>query len=349
MRRLGMDCPVIQAPMAGVSTPALAAAVSNAGGLGSLGLGAMTAPDAQAAIARTRALTARSFGVNVFCHAPARRDPVAESAWLDHLRPHFAAVGATPPATLREIYASFLLDDAMQRLLIGMRPAVISFHFGLPPLSVIADLRRSGAVLMGGATSRAEAEMVQNAGLDAVIAQGWQAGGHRGVFDPQADDARLATLDLLAELRGLRLPVIAAGGIMSATQTRAALAAGAVAVQCGTAFLATPEAATSPAHRAALAGGDTVMTRAISGRGARCLRNRFTGIDGAGAPDYPVAYDAGKALNARALAAGQAGYGAHWAGTGAAQARALPAAQVVAWLAGQGDATGAQGSPNPAP
>lgn len=328
---LDLRCPVFQAPMAGTSTPALAAAVSNAGGLGNLGLGAMTAAQAAQAMADTAARTGRPWGVNLFCHRPPDRDPLREAAWLDRLAPHFARFGAQPPATLREIYVSFPQDDAMLAAVVAARPRLVSFHFGLPRADQIAALRATGAVLAATATSPAEAQAIADAGLDAIVAQGWQAGGHRGLFDPDAADARLDTLDLVARLVPLGLPVIAAGGIMQASGTRAALAAGAVAVQCGTAFLRAPEAATPQPHRDALAAGETVMTAAISGRPARCCANDFTRIGGEGA-GYPMTYDAGKALNAAALAAGHGGYGPHWAGTGAAQAGARPAAETLASL-----------------
>ena len=331
--RLGMRVPVIQAPMAGTSTPALAAAVSRAGGLGCLGLGAMTAAQAAQAMAETAALTDRAFGVNLFCHQPTPRDPVAEARWLDRLAPHFARFAAQPPRALTDIYPSFIDNDAMLAALVAARPALVSFHFGLPRADQIRALRATGALLAATATCLAEARAIGAAGLDAIVAQGWQAGGHRGVFDPGAADARLATLDLVHQLAGLGLPVIAAGGIMDAADTRAALAAGAVAVQCGTAFLLAPEAASPAAHRAALARGETVMTAAISGRSARCCANLFTAIPDDGTPGYPMTYDAGKALNAAAVAAGESGYGAHWAGTGCARAIARPAADTVAALA----------------
>ena len=331
--RLGMRVAVIQAPMAGTSTPALAAAVSEAGGLGCLGLGAMRAEEAAAAMAETRALTARPFGVNLFCHRPESSDPALQAAWLARLAPHFDQFGATPPATLRDIYPSFTRNDAMLAGVVAAGPALVSFHFGLPRPDQIAALRATGAVLAATATSAAEAEAIRAAGLDAVIAQGWEAGGHRGIFDPSGPDARLVTLDLVAALVPLGLPVIAAGGIMDRRDSRAALAAGAVAVQCGTAFLAAPEAATPAAHRAALAGGKTVMTAAISGRPARCCANRFTAIPDDATPGYPMTYDAGKALNAAAMAAGETGYGAQWAGTGCARAVARPAAETLAALA----------------
>ena len=331
--RLGMQHPVIQAPMAGISTPALAAAVSGAGGLGSLGLGAMTPAQAALAMAQTAALTPRPFAVNLFCHQPHAPDPAAERAWLDRLRPHFTRFSAQPPAALRDIYPSFIGNRAMLDAVIAARPAMVSFHFGLPDRAQIAALRDAGAVLAATATSVQEGRAIAAAGLDAIIAQGWQAGGHRGIFDPAARDERLSTPDLLAALLPVGLPVIAAGGIMDAAGSRAALDAGASAVQCGTAFLLAPEAATPPAHRAALAQGRTVMTAAISGRPARCCANLFTAIADRGTPGYPRTYDAGKALNTAALAAGETGYGAHWAGTGCARAIARPAAQTVAALA----------------
>lgn len=323
-----------QAPMAGTSTPAMAAAVSGAGGLGALGLGAMTAAEARAAIAEARARGATALNLNLFCHAVPVRDPAREAAWLDRLAPDFAALGAPPPAGLSAPYTSLRDDPDMLAAVIDARPEVISLHFGLPRPAQLAALRATGAVLVLSVTSRAEAHAARAAGLHALVAQGWQAGGHRGLFDENGPDERLATLDLLAALRDCGLPLIAAGGIMDAADVRAARAAGAMAVQAGTAFLNTPEAPTDATHRALLAQGQTVMTRAVSGRPARCLVNRFTAMDDAAAPAYPLTYSAGKALIAAAKVAGQPGYGAHWAGTGAARTRALSSAEVVAMLAG---------------
>ncbi len=324
---------VIQAPMAGTSTPRLTAAVSHAGAFGFVALAALGADGAAQAIAETRAMTDRPFGVNLFCHQPEARDPARDAAWLARLAPEFAQFGAQPPAELREIYPSLLVDDAMLRVVVAARPAAVSFHFGLPRDDQIAALRATGATLLATATSVQEARAIRDRGLDAVIAQGWQAGGHRGIFRPVGPDERLDTVTLVAMVRGLGLPVIAAGAVMTGGDVRAALRAGAVAVACGTAFLLTPEAGTTAAHREALvAGSNTVVTRAISGRPARCLVNRFTALSEEGVAGYPMAYDAGKALNAAASAAGEPGYGAFWAGTGAAQAQARPAAEVVTEL-----------------
>ena len=331
--RLGMRVPVIQAPMAGVATPALAAAVSNAGGLGSLGLAAMSPEQADEAMAETRRLTNFSFGVNLFCHQPLRRDSAAEARWLDRLAPHFARFDAAPPRMLENAYPSTLESDALLDRVLAAAPALVTFHFGLPRPEQIAALRRRGCLLGATATSLAEGERIRDAGLDLIVAQGWQAGGHRGIFDPDAPDERLETLPLVELLVPLGLPVIAAGAIMDASDTRRALAAGAVAVQCGTGFLLAPEAAATPAHRKALARGKTVMTSAISGRPARCCINDFTAIPDAENPGYPVTYSAGKALNAAATAKAITGYGAQWAGTGCARAVARPAADTVATLA----------------
>lgn len=331
--RLGMRVPVIQAPMAGVATPALAAAVSNAGGLGSLGLAAMSPEQADEAMAETWRLTDRSFGVNLFCHQPLRRDSAAETRWLDLLAPYFARFDAAPPRILENAYPSTLESDALLDRVLAAAPALVTFHFGLPRPEQIAALRRRGCLLGATATSLAEGERIREAGLDLIVAQGWQAGGHRGIFDPDAPDERLETLPLVELLVPLGLPVIAAGAIMDASDTRRALAAGAVAVQCGTGFLLAPEAAATPAHRKALARGETVMTSAISGRPARCCINDFTAIPDAESPGYPVTYAAGKALNAAAMAKAITSYGAQWAGTGCARAVARPAADTLAALA----------------
>lgn len=337
---LRLTCPIIQAPMAGVSTPELAASVSNAGGLGSLGLGTTDAAGARALGEAVRRLTPGPFNMNLFVHAAPTARPDREQAWLAAMAPEFRRYDAEPPALLRTIYRSFIDDDAMLATLVEMAPPVVSFHFGLPAADRIAALKSVGCMLLSTATSLEEAQAARLAGIDAVVAQGFEAGGHRGMFDPGAPDDCLGTM-ALTRLLVVRsgLPVIAAGGIMDGQGIAAALALGAVAAQLGTAFIACPESGADTAYRQALAGpgaAHTTMTRVVSGRPARCLRNRFTawglGIAGLSCPDYPIAYDAGKALNAAARAAGENGFGAQWAGQGAPLVRPMPAAQLVRTL-----------------
>lgn len=328
--------------MAGVSTPDMAAAVSNAGALGSIALGAVDAEAAREMIAAVRRRTERPFNVNLFVHRPARHRAEVEAQWRAAMMPLFARFGAAPPATLREIYRSFAEDEAMLSLLVEMRPAVVSFHFGLPDQRRIAALKAAGCILLASVTSLAEAQAARTAGVDLLVAQGYEAGGHRGMFDPDAPDDQLsifALTRLLVARSGL--PVIAAGGIMDGRGVRAALDLGAVAAQMGTAFIGCPESSADAAYRDALFGqaaAHTAMTRVISGRPARCLRNGFVawGEDSQlTPPDYPIAYDAGKALNQAAKAHGDGGYGAQWAGQGAPLARALPAAELIARIAAE--------------
>lgn len=340
LEKIGIKLPIIQAPMAGVSTPALAAAVSNAGGLGSIGVGASTAEAARAMIREVRNATTSPLNVNVFCHRPAFPDGDREAGWLARLAPLFTHYGAAPPPQLREIYQSFVEDDAMLAVLVAERPKVVSFHFGLPSRERIDALHDAGIVLLATATNLEEGRAVADAGIDAVVAQGYEAGGHRGVFNPDLPDDELGTLALTRLLvTNLDIPVIAAGGIMDGAGIAACLTLGASAAQLGTAFVACPESSADAGFRAALLGPDarhTVVTSAISGRPARCLANRFTDlgdtVDVRTIPDYPIAYDAGKALHAAAKAAGEFGYGAQWAGQGAPLTRSLPAATLVAAL-----------------
>jgi nitronate monooxygenase len=201
--------------MAGIGTPALAAAVSNAGGLGSLGVGATHAEGARKMIAAFRALSARPLNVNVFCHQPAKLDTRVESAWIERLRPEFAQFATTPPTHLTEIYRSFVEDDDMLAALLQEKPKVVSFHFGLPALERVRALRDAGIILLASVTNPTEAQAVAEAGIHAVVAQGYEAGGHRGVFNTDAPDSCLGTIALTRLLvRQLDIPVIAAGGIM---------------------------------------------------------------------------------------------------------------------------------------
>lgn len=337
-QRLGLSLPLIQAPMAGTSTSALAAEVCNAGALGSIAIGAVDASGARTMIADLRERTGKPFNVNVFTHGLAQSDPEREAGWLDWLRSLFVEFGAEPPAALKPAYRSFAEDPAILALLVETAPAVVSFHFGLPDAEAIAALKAKGVILMATATSLDEARAIEAAGIDAVVAQGIEAGGHRGIFDPDGTDDQLATLVLTRLLaRELRVPVIAAGGIMDGAGIAAALNLGAVAAQLGTAFVGCPESAADDAYRAALASPaalHTTMTRLISGRPARALPNRFTALahEGRAVPGYPVAYDAGKALNAAARARGEYGFGAQWAGQGAPLSRPMPAARLVELL-----------------
>jgi nitronate monooxygenase len=340
LEKIGIELPIVQAPMAGISTPAMAAAVSNAGGLGSIGVGAATAEIAREMIREVKSATGRPFNVNLFCHRPAVADGDRERGWLERLAPVFSRYGAEPPRQFREIYRSFVQDDAMLAVLVEERPKVVSFHFGLPSRERIEALHAAGIVLLATATNLDEGRAVASAGVDAVVAQGYEAGGHRGVFDPDLPDDRLGTLALARLLvTRLDLPVIAAGGIMDGAGIAACLTLGASAAQLGTAFIACPESSADAGFRAALLGPGalhTVMTSAISGRPARCLANRFTAlgetVEIGTIPDYPIAYDAGKSLHTAARAAGEFGYGAQWAGQGAPLARSLSAAMLVAEL-----------------
>ncbi len=342
LQRIGVELPIIQAPMAGTSTPAMAAAVTKAGGLGSIGVGAVNAAKAGEMIAAIRSQTDGPFNVNVFTHEPATANPVRERAWIEALRPVFAEFGAEPPTALHEIYTSFNADPDMLDLLVDTQPAVVSFHFGLPPEGHIRRLKDAGIILLASATNPDEARQVEAAGIDAVVAQGWEAGGHRGVFDPAAPDSQLGISALTRILvREVSIPVIAAGGIMDGAGIAAVLDLGAQAAQLGTAFIASPESSADAFHRQALMGPGamaTEMTALISGRLARALPNRFTALKngalkGVASPDYPIVYDAGKALAAAAKAKGDGGFGAQWAGQGAPLARSLPAADLVRTLA----------------
>ncbi|SFK80376.1 NAD(P)H-dependent flavin oxidoreductase [Shimia haliotis] len=350
---LGLKWPIVQAPMAGVSTPEMAAAVSSAGGLGSLGLGAAGVDGARDMLRAARALTERPINANVFCHAPAVRDPRKEADWIAATAPEFARFDAQPPEQLSEIYRTFLEDRAMMEMLLEEKPGVVSVHFGLPDRAWIAELQAAGNLVFASATSMTEAQACVAAGADAVVAQGIEAGGHRGVFDPEAEDQALSTLDLVAQIASaVDVPVIAAGGIMDGAGIAQALDAGAVAAQLGTAFIDSEESVADAAYRAALRlpeSHPTVLTRAISGRAARCLNNKYVALGarlGArNAPDYPVAYDLGKALNAAAKAVGETGYGAQWAGCGAMRVRAGSAQSLLQLLGAELEAVQSRGAP----
>ncbi|MFT0214024.1 nitronate monooxygenase [Pseudomonas sp. F1_0610] len=335
---LGIQYPIIQAPMAGTSTVSLAAAVCNAGGLGSLGLGSASVENARAQIRALKAATNKPFNINFFCHQAAPRDRAQEQRWLAHLAPYFAEFGAVAPLELSEDYASFINNTAMLEMLLEERPAIVSFHFGLPNIKDIEVLKEAGICLLGCATSLQEAQVIEQAGLDGIIAQGFEAGGHRGVFNVK-DDLQLGLFSLLQLLKKhCSLPLIAAGGIMDGSGIANVLKMGASAAQLGTAFILCPESAANPQYRAALSSAkayQTAVTAVISGRPARGLVNRMhQELEQfcADLPGYPAVYSAGKALHAAASEQASADFAAHWAGQSAPLAREMPADMLIKTL-----------------
>ena len=338
MQLLGVDHPIIQAPMAGVSTPELAAAVSNAGALGSLGLGAASVTGAQKAIQTVRTFTDRPFNVNFFCHESARADAAVNRAWLAHLAPCFKEQGAVAPDALHEIYTTFGDNPEMIQLVADEKPPVVSFHFGIPKASIIDQIHAYGGRILISVTTLAEAGQAAAAGVDAVVAQGIEAGGHRGNFDARHDE-EIGLAVLVRQIAvTLDIPIVAAGGLMDGQSIFAIQQLGAGCAQLGTAFLLCPESAASPAYRQALqspAAQHTAVTRTISGRPARGIAGPFQNHIASNAPtvpDYPIAYDAAKHLHAAAKANSDMRYAPNWAGQGASMARALPAAELVGRL-----------------
>jgi nitronate monooxygenase len=317
----------------------MAAAVSNAGALGSIGIGAADASKTRMMIQSVKALTDKPYNVNVFVHEDPAPDAARDARWIEFLRPEFERLGGAPPTALKTVYQSFASDKATLDVLLEEKPPIVSFHFGLPPASTIAALKGYGATLFATATSLAEARAVEAAGVDAIVAQGIEAGGHRGAFDDNAPDDQLGMYTLVRLLvKNCNIPVIAAGGIMDGAGIRGVLDLGAAAAQLGTAFVGCDESDADEGYRAALAGPAAEHTRlvnVVSGRRARSLATSWTAIAAAGAlpvASYPNAYDIGKQLTALAKSKGNHSYGAYWAGQGAPLSRPMPAAQLVETL-----------------
>ena len=329
-----LSAPIVQAPMAGVSTVELATAVTRAGGIGSLGLGHLDVETARAQIQALKLATPGPINVNFFCHQPEAQNLERELHWLYLLTPYFNEFDSSPPASLGEGYQSAWQNPALIQMLCEEKPTIVSFHFGLPEPTALAQLKAAGIDVWGCATSLAEAKFLEQSGVDAIIAQGIEAGGHRGIFNPLIE-SELSLTALLGQLhQHIHLPLIAAGGIMTGAHVAAMQLHGADLAQLGTAFVACPESAADSAYRAALLSHrayDTAITPVISGRPARGLRNRMhTEIAAlvADLPAYPVAYNAAKALHQVASSAANYDFAAHWAGQGAPLARALPATEL---------------------
>ncbi|MFD7131744.1 nitronate monooxygenase [Streptomyces sp. NPDC059894] len=335
--------PIVQAPMAGgVSVPQLAAAVSEAGGLGFLAAGYKTADGMYQEIKQMRGLTARPFGMNVFMPQPPYAETGAVEVYAHQLAGESSWYGTElgdPDSGRDDGY------DAKIAVLLDNPVPVVSFHFGVPTPEVLASLRRAGTFTLVTATTAEEALAVERAGADAVIVQGVEAGGHQGTHRdaPENDGSGIGLLSLTAQVReAVRLPLVAAGGIMRGSQIAAVLAAGASAAQLGTAFLATPESGAAAVHKQALTNplfARTALTRAFSGRPARGLVNRFLREHGPYAPAaYPEVHHLTSPLRKAAAKAGDAQGMALWAGQGHRMARELPAGQLVEVLAAELDA-----------
>lgn len=341
-RLLGVELPLVQAPMAGAQGSALAIAVGRAGGLGSLPA-AMLSPDALRTELNALRAAGVAYNVNFFTHIPPAPDAAGSVRWLEALAPYYAEHGIDP-TTVPSGPGRTPFSDAAADVLAEFEPGVVSFHFGLPASDLLERVRAWGAVVLSTATTVAEAAWLAERGADVVIAQGLEAGGHRGHFLAPDLVGQVPTLELVravvADL-GEGLPVLAAGGIADAAGVRAALAAGASGVQVGSAFLCADEATTSPLHRAALqAGGATAITNVFTGRPARGLVNRaLRDIGGAAdglalspvAPEFPLAGVAMAPLRAAAEASGSTDFTPLWLGEGASP-RSAPAASLVADL-----------------
>ncbi len=333
-RRVRIAHPLVLAPMAGgPSTPALCAAVSEAGGLGSHGGAYLPPAKLREEIRAIRALTSRPFAVNLFADegvtAEERRLRAAQDAVAKYRTElHLAPAAPTPaPVSLKEAFAVILEE----------RVPVFSFTFGIPPREMLEACRSAGIATMGTATTVAEARALEQAGVDFINAQGAEAGGHRGTFDRDADPPLIGTMALVPQVvDAVRVPVIAAGGIMDGRGFAAALALGASAVSLGTAFLRCPEAGTSKPYRAALkdARDDaTVITRAFSGRAARGLANRFTReMSSAPLAPYPAQNALTREIRAVAARNGDSTLLSLWAGQAAAVGREMPAGELVAQI-----------------
>lgn len=326
--------PILLAPMAGVSTPELAAEVSNQGAFGSLGLGANTSETAKAQILKTQELTDHPFQVNFFCHQSEQLDSEIARQWIDYLRPQFEKFAAEAPTALHCIYPSFLDNDDFLNVVLETRPKAVSFHFGIPHPHQIQALKQAGIITMVSATNLLEAQAIEAAGIDIIIAQGIEAGGHRGIFN-QHFDAAIKTSDLVQLITThCDRPVIAAGGIMNGEQAKEMLNRGASAVQLGTAFVQCKSSSANAAYRKALFNQSiTQISASLSGRPARGLIGTWhTQIDTPNRPappQYPYTYDLAKQLMSIASAEHDFSYGAFWAGSNVAQIRELEAADLV--------------------
>ncbi len=340
-----IEHPIIQAPMAGPVHADLVVAVAEAGGLGSLPTANFSVEEVRTQLQLVRQQTRKPINVNFFCHLPPLLDAAREAAWKEKLAPYYREFGLDP-AIPTPISNRAPFDEAMCRLVEEFRPEIVSFHFGLPAVALVSRVRATGAKIISSATTVDEALWLEAAGCDAIIAQGHEAGGHRGIFlsnDVLRDvGSQAGTFALVPQVvDAVKVPVIAAGGIADARGIVAALALGASGVQIGTAYLFAPEARVSPAHRAALRqakDNQTALTNVFTGRPARSLLNRAMrelGPLSADVPAFPTAGGALAPLKAKAESRGSGDFGSLWSGQAARLGRALPAGEITRCLAAE--------------
>ena len=338
-QRLGIALPIIQAPMAGVQGSALAVAVCNAGGLGSLPCAMLGIETLRAELVAIQSQTTKPFNVNFFCHTPPVPCAEREAGWRSALAPYYREHGidaaSIPVGSGRVPFTSAAAD-----MLAEFKPAVVSFHFGLPSPELLARAKSWGATIFSSATTVQEAIWLEAHGVDAVIAQGLEAGGHRGIFLSDDLTTQIGTMALLPQIvRAVNIPVIAAGGIADASGVAAAMKLGAAAVQIGTAYMLCPEATTSAIHRAALkseAARHTALTNLFTGRPARGIVNRIMKELGAinpAAPAFPLATAAIAPLRASAERLGLGDFSPLWSGQNATGCKEIPAAELTRALA----------------
>lgn len=325
--------------MAGVQGSALAAAVCNAGGLGSLPCAMLTAQQLHNELTALQQATSRPYNVNFFCHVPPQPDAAGEARWRTTLGPYYAEFGLDS-ASIPSGPGRTPFTEESAAVLEAFRPAVVSFHFGLPSPALLARVKSWGATVLSSATTVEEALWLQANGADAIIAQGLEAGGHRGMFLTRDLRSQQGIASLLpAFVQAVDLPVIAAGGINDPHTAAAALRVGASAVQVGSAYMLCPEATTSALHRAAIqspAAAHTELTNLFTGRPARGIVNRVMrdlGPINDAAPEFPLATSAMAPLRALAESRGLTDFSPLWCGQGSGERRVMPAADLTRWLA----------------
>ena len=336
---LQLEHPIVLSPMAGFVTVGLAAAVCNAGGLGSIGCGPLEPEVAAKTIRALRGLTDKPINVNFFCHAPAKAATDREEAWRDRLLPYFRGLGIDPAISVPRVEVQ-PFDDAKCKIVEDAKPEVVSFHFGLPDPTLVDRVKAAGCLIMASATTVSEARWLEMHGVDIIIAQGYEAGGHRGTFLTQTStsvsSSEPGTLALVPQVvDAVKVPVVAAGGIADGRGIAAAFALGAAGTQLGTAYLLCPEAATSKPHRDALRDADsdaTFVTNVFTGRPARALSNRLAleiGPITDCLPDFPLPMGALAPLRAKAETQGSSDFTPFWSGQASPLGREMPATELT--------------------